>query len=62
MHCPSTKELIEENPEITPEEIREAIQSEFELETLYGDGQGMMHRRGFRKGPGCGPCGFGSEE
>jgi hypothetical protein len=40
-----TKELIQENPDITNEEIREIIQEEFELE-FPEDGQGMRFRRG----------------
>ena len=55
------KELIQENPDITNEKIREIIQEEFELE-MPGEGFGMMHRRGFRRGPGCGPRGFMDEE
>ena len=52
------KELIQENPEITQEEIREIIQEEFDLE--IPDGEGMMHRRGFRHGSyGCGSHEFG---
>ena len=57
-----TKELIQENPEITNEEIREIIQSEFELEMPNGDGNGMMHHRRFCRGPGSGPYGFNGEE
>lgn len=54
-----TKELVQDNPDITNEEIREIIQEEFELE-MPGEGFGMMHRRGFRRGPcfGYGPNGF----
>lgn len=55
------KELIQENPDITNEEIQEIIQEEFELE-MPGEGFGMMHRHGFCRGPGCGPRGFMSEE
>jgi hypothetical protein len=57
-----TKELIQENPEITNEEIKEIIQSEFDLEIPDGDGFGKMHHRGFRRGPRCGPHGFLGEE
>jgi hypothetical protein len=51
-----TKELIEENPDITKEEIRDIISGEFELE-LPEDGQGMMFRHRCR----CGPRGFNSK-
>jgi len=57
-----TKELIQENPEITNEEIREIIQNEFELEMPNGDGWDMIYQRGFHRGPGCGPRGFMDEE
>lgn len=56
-----TKDLIQENPDITNEEIRDIIQEEFDLEQ-FGEGFGMMHQRGFRKGLGCGPCGFMGEK
>jgi hypothetical protein len=56
-----TRELIENNSDITREEIREIIEEEFDLEYPYGEG--MMHRRGFRRGScGCGPYGFGTDE
>ena len=52
-----TKEIIQENPDITEEEIREIIQEEFELE-MPDEGFGMKHRSGFCRGPrfdGYGP-------
>jgi hypothetical protein len=52
------KELVNENPDITQDEIRDIISEEFELEIPNGDGQGIMHKRGFRRRPGCGFCGF----
>lgn len=57
-----TKELIEENPEITQEEIREIIQEEFDLELPNGEGPGMKQRHGFKRGGCGGPRGFMSEE
>ena len=39
------------------EEIRDIIQEEFELESPAVEGQGMMFRHGFRRGPCGGPCG-----
>ena len=54
------KELVEENPEITREEIREIISEEFELE-LPEDGNGMMCRHKGRCGR-FGPRGFMSGE
>ena len=48
-----TKELIQENPDISNEEIREIIQEEFELEEPFGFG--MKGSRGFHRGR----CGFG---
>ena len=54
------KELIEENPDITREEIREIISEEFDIE-FPEDGNGMMHRPKGRCGP-CGPRGFISGE
>lgn len=54
------KELIEENPEITEEEIKEIIEEEFDIE-LPEDGSGKMkgHRglRGARGPQGCMPSG-----
>ena len=50
------KDLIEENPELTKEEIRDIISEEFELE-LPEDGKGMMFRHRGR----CGPRDFNSE-
>lgn len=44
------KELIEENPDITKEEIQEIIQEEFNLEFPMGNGNGMKYRKGFRNG------------
>ena len=44
------KELVQENPEISNEEIREIIQEEFELEIPEGNGQCMKFRGGFRRG------------
>lgn len=57
-----TKELVEENPDITQEEIREIIQKEFELELPDGEGFGMMNRHGFKRGGCGGPRGFMSDE
>jgi 5-bromo-4-chloroindolyl phosphate hydrolysis protein len=46
------KELVNENPDITQEEIRDIISEEFELE-FPENGKGMMHRpRGRCKGFG----------
>jgi hypothetical protein len=45
-----TKELIQDNPEITPEEIKEIIQEEFELE-LPEDCFGKMHKYKCHRGP-----------
>jgi len=54
------KELIEENPEITEEEIKEIIEEEFDIE-LPEEGSGKMkgHRglRGARGPRGCMPSG-----
>ena len=50
------KELVEENPEITQEEIRDIISEEFDLE-IPEDGQGMMNRHRGHFGP-KGPCRF----
>ena len=54
------KELVEENPEITRDEIREIISEEFELE-LPENGNGMMNRHKGRCGR-FGPRGFMSGE
>ena len=56
-----TKELVEENPDITQEEVRDIIQEEFDLELPDGEGLGMMHRPGFKRGGCGGPRGFMSE-
>ena len=56
-----TKELIENNPDITREEIREIIQSEFDIELPANMGNGMGFRHRGRCGS-CGPRGFMSEE
>ena len=45
-----TKEIIQENPDITEEEIREIIQEEFDL-LMPEEGYGMRHRGGFCRGP-----------
>jgi len=42
------KELLEQG--YTMEEIRDIIQEEYELEEMFGEGQGMMSRRGFKRG------------
>jgi hypothetical protein len=55
-----TKELIQENPEITKEEIREIIEEEFGIE--MPDCEGMKPRHGFQKGFCRGPKGFMSDE
>ena len=47
------KEIIQEQPDITNEDIREIIQEEFELEEPFGFG--MKGSRGFHRGRfGCG--------
>jgi len=51
-----TKEIIQNNPDITEEEIREIIQEEFDL-LMPEEGYGMRHRGGFCRGPK--PDGFG---
>ena len=53
-----TKEIIQENPDITRDEIREIISEEFDIEFPEN---GMMHRPKGRYGP-CGPRGFISGE
>ena len=42
-----TKELRQNNPELSWEEIRDIIQDEFDLEFPYGEYEGMKSRRGF---------------
>lgn len=51
-----TKELIQENPDITDQEIREIIQEEFDLQ-MPEEGFGMMHRGGHCGGPRFGEFG-----
>ena len=54
------KELVEENPEITREEIRDILSEEFDIE-FPEDCKGMMHRQRCRCGP-YGPRGDLSSE
>jgi len=54
-----TKELIQENPDITDEEIRDIIHEEFDLE-IPEESHHMRHRGGHCRGPGFG--GFGPME
>ena len=42
------RELIEDNPELTKEEIRDLVETEFGIELPEFDGNGMNFRRGFR--------------
>ena len=57
------KVLVQENPDISNEEIREIIQGEFELE-MPEDGLGKMKRRGSCRGPhfGLGSKGFMNDQ
>jgi hypothetical protein len=55
-----TKELIQENPDITKEEIREIIEEEFDID-LPENGKGMKYRNKGRCGP-YGPKGFKPSE
>jgi hypothetical protein len=42
------RELIEDNPDLTKEEIRDLVETEFEIELPEFDGNGMNFRPGFR--------------
>ena len=42
------RELIEDNPELTKEEIRDLVETEFGIELPEFDGNGMNFRHGFR--------------